>query len=75
MISSNAEPLSWAYIGASPLEWRAKQHAKLMARGDFAEALGYLPSASREGTVMGAAKLRRKALGDAFGLVETNLVL
>jgi len=48
VIRNVAEPISWAYVGASPLEWRAKQHAKLMACGDFAEALALLDDIQRE---------------------------
>ena len=43
-----AEPISWGYVGASPIEWRAKQHAKLMANGDFAKALELLEDIQRE---------------------------
>ena len=43
--------LSFGYIGPSPIEWRAKEHAKCMAINDFTHAADWLDEVERELTI------------------------
>jgi len=38
----------FGYIGPSPIEWRAQEHAKCMASNSFAEAEAWLNEIGRE---------------------------
>jgi hypothetical protein len=38
----------FGYVGPSPIEWRANEHAKCMASNSFAEAEAWLNEISRE---------------------------
>ena len=40
--------LSFGYIGPSPMEWRANEHAKSMASKDFSAAEVWLDEIERE---------------------------
>lgn len=44
-----AQPeLDFGYIGPSPIEWRAKEHAKCMASQDYLAAKEWLDEIERE---------------------------
>ncbi len=64
MISAVTDQFSWAYVGVSPLVWRAKRHAALMEKGQFAEALELLEDIQRE--VVVARIWTRTALNEAL---------
>lgn len=50
--SPQAQPdLDFGYIGPSPIEWRAKEHAKCMAINDFTHAADWLNEVERELTI------------------------
>ena len=53
MSSSQKQPqaqpdLDFGYTGPSPIEWRAKEHAKCMASQDFIAAKEWLDEIERE---------------------------
>ena len=39
---------TFGYVGPSPIQWRAKEHAKCMASNDFAQAEEWLDEIGRE---------------------------
>jgi hypothetical protein len=39
---------TFGYVGPSPIQWRAKEHAKCMASNDFAKAEEWLDEIVRE---------------------------
>jgi hypothetical protein len=47
-VGSSPGKLNFGYVGPSPIEWRAKEHAKCMASKSFEEAEAWLNEIGRE---------------------------